>query len=360
MIGTIRANSTYDLLATWRSQTSDLQNKLNTISQEVATGKKADVYRSLGFQSSEVLALRMQMDRNDDYITTNEMLASKMDFTNATLGSIRSVTQDFLDLAIPNVNSPTQTAAKLQQTAANTLEQLTGLLNTTFQNTAIFAGVDNGKLPMQKWDTVNASTGLSPNDVLASIIGGGPIDGVDAAQKVSALKEIFSSTNTTNPDQNFEATFFNGSPLLQTGGVETPRLQSQIDKNTTLTYGIQANDPEFTELMRGLAMIATIDVSKIDNPEAYQTWMTDAVSAVSNGVSGLIKTEAQLGAQQQTVDERISAQRSLGDLYNTRISNLEGVDLYEASSQLLLLENQLQATYTVTSRLSKLSILNYL
>jgi flagellar hook-associated protein 3 FlgL len=360
MVGIIRTSSSYDLLATWRSQTSDLQNRLNTVSQEVATGLKSDVYRSLGFQSSEVLTLRMQMDRNDDYIMSNEMLANKMDYTSATLGSIRNITQDFLDLATPNANSPTQSAASLQQLAASTLEQVTGLLNTTYQNTALFAGVDSGQMPMQKWDSVNATTGLSPNDVLADIIGTGVTDSADATQKAGALKDIFSSTDITNPDRNFEATFFNGSPLKQTDGTQTPRVKSQIDKNTTLSYGIQANDPAFTETLRGLSMIAAFDVSQIDDTAAYEAWMTDAVAAVANGLSGITDAEAQLGAQQKIVDDRISAQQNLGDLFSSRISNLEGVDLYEASSQMLLLENQLQATYTVTSRLSKLSILNYL
>ncbi len=360
MVGIIRTSASYDLLATWRSQTSDLQNKLNTVSQEVATGVKADIYKSLGYQSSEVLALRMQMGRNDDYLMSNEMLANKMDYTSATLGNMRNITQDFLILATPNANSPTQSAASLQKLAASTLEQLTGLLNTTYQNTAIFAGIDNAQMPMQDWDSVNPATGLSPNDVLANVIGTGVTDSADATQKASALKDIFSSTDTTNPDRNFEATFFNGSPLKQPDGTETPRIKSQIDKNTTLSYGIQANDPAFTEVLRGLSMIAAFDVSQIDDAAAYEAWMTDAVAAVANGVSGMTEAEAQLGAQQKIVDDRISAQQNLGDLFSSRISSLEGVDLYEASSQILLLENQLQATYTVTSRLSKLSMLNYI
>ncbi len=360
MVGIVRASSTYDLLATWRSQTSDLQNQLNTVSLEVATGLKSDVYRSLGFQSSEVLALRMQFSRNEDYISSNELLANKLDVTALTLSGIRDITQDFLNIATPNANAPTTSASGLQAAALAAIEQLTGQLNTTYQNTALFAGIDSGQIPLQKWEGVDADTGLSPSDVLANVIGGGFADGTDAAQKASVLEDIFSSTDSINPDRNFEATFFNGSPLQQSGGAATPRLKSQIDKNTTLSYGIQANDPAFTDVLRGLSMIAAIDVSTIGDGEAYDAWMSNAISALSSGVSGLIEVEAKLGSQQQALDERISAQVSLGDVFNSRINNLEGVDLYEASSRILLLETQLQATYTVTSRLSNLSILNFL
>jgi len=360
MIGIARASSTYDLLATWRSQTSDLQNQLNKASLEVATGLKADVYKSLGFHSSEVLALRMQLNRNDEIISSNEFLANKLDFTSLTLEGIRDITQDFLGIATSNANVPTTSAKGLQEAALAAFEQLVGQLNSTFQNTALFSGIDSSQTSLQKWEGVNASTGLSPSDVLASVVGSGLTDATDAAQKVSLIQDIFKSSDTVSPNRNFEATFYNGSPLLQPGGSATPRLQSQIDKNTTLSYGIQANDPAFTEILRGLSMIATMDVSKIPDGEAYEVWMGNAVSALSNGVTGLITVEANLGSQQKSLDERISAQKNLGDVFNSRISGLEGVDLYEASSRILLLETQLQATYTVTSRLSKLTFLNFL
>jgi flagellar hook-associated protein 3 FlgL len=44
----------------------------------------------------------------------------------------------------------------------------------------------------------------------------------------------------------------------------------------------------------------------------------------------------------------------------TQISNYESVDPYEAITRMNSLETQLQASYQVSSRLSSLSILNYL
>lgn len=360
MIGTLRASATYNLLTSRSNQIEDVQSRLNEASLEVATGLKADVYKSLGYGASEVLSLRAQVNRNDGYITSNNLLASKLDVTAETLSGIRNVAQDFLNVAIPNLDVPSASASDLQAAAKTALEQLTAQINGTYQSSALFAGIDSNQRPLQKWDEVNATTGLSPNDVLASVVGAGIGNAADATAKVDAIVNIYASADIASPNRNFETTFYNGSPALDSGGASTPRLQAQIDKNTTLSYGIQANDPAFTDVLRGLAMIASTDVSTIADGDAYKTWMTSAVNALSNGVNGLIKVEADLGTQQQQLAERITAQEDMSDIFNARVNKLEGVDLYEASNRVLQLENQLQATYTMTARLARLTFLDFM
>ena len=360
MIGALGPSSTYDLLSMRSTQIQEIRDRLNNASLEVATGMKADVYKSLGFRSSEILALRAQVDRNEGFIASNQLLSSKLDVTASTLNGIRSIAQNFMNEVTPNANAPTASASGLQAAAISALEQLTGQLNSTYQGGALFSGIDSNQTSLQGWNQTHVTTGLSPSDVLASVIGAGFTDATDATNKVDAIADIFASADVIQPNRNFEATFYNGAPLLQSGGASTPRLQAQIDKNTTLKYGIQANDQAFRDVLRGLSMIASTDVSAIADGAAYEVWMSNAVSALSQGVSGLIEVESNLGAQQQQLSERITAQQNLGDIFNSRVNDLEGVDLFEAASRVIELETQLQATYTVTSRLSQLSFLNYM
>lgn len=360
MIGTLRASATYSLLTARRSDIENVQSQLNQASLEVATGLKADVYKSLGYGASEVLSLRAQVDRNASYITSNNLLASKLDVTAITLTEIRATVQGFLDVAIVNSDTPTASASDLQAAALVALEKITAQINTTYQSSALFAGIDSNQVPLQKWDEVDATTGLSPSDVLASVVAGGITNLADATSKVDAIVDIYASADLALPNRNFEATFYNGSPLLDGGGLDTPRLQAQIDKNTTLSYGVQANDAAFTDVLRGLAMIAATDVSTIADGDAYEAWMGSAVNALSGGVNGLIKVEADLGTQQQQLAERITAQENMADIFNARVNELEGVDLFEASNRVLQLENQLQATYTMTARLAQLTFLDFI
>lgn len=360
MTTTISTVSTLQALLSRRRMAADLQEQLTQASQEVSTGTRADVYRSLGVRSAETLALRARMDRNAGLISSNEVLANRMEMMAETLGQVRDTAQTFLNVAIANRDAPAATAETLQTGARAALEQLLPLVNVSYHGAALFSGVDSGQPPLQGWEKVNPQTGLSPREVVEGVIGGGIGNAADAAAKLAEMEMIFASADAAQPARNFEATFYNGTPQTDASGTPAPRLTAHIEEGTTLSYGVQANDKPFTDLLRGLSMLAGTDASEIADADAYRTWVGAAVDAVGAGVEGLIVTEARLGGQQQVLEETMEQQSDRNDLYNRQILSLEGVDTYEAASRMSQLQAQLEATYAVTARLSKLSFLNFM
>ncbi|WP_212522762.1 flagellin [Actibacterium sp. MT2.3-13A] len=352
--------STLQALLTRRRIAADLQDQMGRASQEVSTGTRADVYRSLGMRSAETLALRARMDRNAGLIASNQVLGNRMEMMAELLGVIRGTAQGVLDLAISSRDAPGATVEAMQTAARTALDQLQSQINASYHGAALFAGVDSGQPPLQGWDEVNPRSGLSPRDVVEGVIGGGFTGAADAAAKAAELETIFASADAGQPARNFEATFYNGTPRLDAGGAPSPRLTAHVEEGVTLSYGVQANDAPFTELLRGLSMLAATDPAQIADPDAYRAWVGAAVDAVSAGVEGLIETEARLGGQQQLLAQTIATQTDRNDLYNSQILSLEGVDPYEAASRLSTLQTQLEATYAVTARLSRLSFLNFM
>lgn len=359
MIGSVQTMSTLDALVSQRRVASDLNQRLSDAATEASTGMKANVYEVLGLRSSEALALRSGMARNESFMTSNEMLSDRLDLTALTLRQTRETAQGFLDLAISNVAAPTQTAGELQRAAQTTLDRLTGQINMTFRGVPLFAGTDSAQAPLQRWDAVNPATGLAPRDVVAEAIAGGIGGDADATTKAAKLSDIYASAGAV-PPRSFESTFFNGTNLVADDGTPSARVTARIDESTVISHGIQANDPAFTDLLRGLSMLASTDASEIDDPEAYRVWVGAAVEAVSAGVAGLIDTESRLGGQQKAVENVLQMQRDRHTLFNSQVLSLEGVDPYEAATRLNQLQTQLEATYAVTARLSKLSFLNFM
>lgn len=360
MIGTVRTMATLDALVAQRRTAADLDRRLAQASQEVTTGMKADVYRALGLRSSETLALRARMERNDTFIESNEMLANRLDLTALSLRQIRETAQGLLDLAVTNVATVTQTAGEMQRAAAMALERLTGQINATFRGVPLFSGTDSGTAPLQGWDAPHPATGLAPRDILAAVIGPGIGDAADAAAKIATLQDVYASAATVPADWRFEASFFNGTPRLNPDGTPAPRVTARIDEEGTLAHGVQANDRGFTELLRGVAMLAATDASQIADPAAYSAWVSAAADALSSGLTGVLDSEARLGGQQQALDRTLQLQRDRSDLYRRQVLTLEGVDPYAAATRLTELQTQLEATYAVTARLSRLSFLNFL
>jgi flagellar hook-associated protein 3 FlgL len=87
----------------------------------------------------------------------------------------------------------------------------------------------------------------------------------------------------------------------------------------------------------------------------------EAGAAISGiGETGLIALEVDLGISSstlQTINDKNESERTA---INTAFQNLFGRDQYEAAAELQLLQTQLEASYAITSRLSNLSLTNFL
>lgn len=351
--------STLQSTLTRRRSTARLTQEMMKAEQEVSTGLKADVFGDLGEAAAESVLLRSQIDRNTAFTTTNSLLSGRMEVMAQSLGQIRSTGEDFLSLAAGNRDSPGALVAQLQDSAIAALDQITTTLNSRYQGNALFAGIDSDTVAVQNWTQPDADTGLSPADVLTSITGTGPTTQAQAQAMVAEIATVFDNTHA-NPDLHYEASFYNGTPALTAGGAPQERVVALIDEGVTLNYGVQANDAAFTDLMRGLTMLAAVDVSQISDPDAYAAYVTEAVDAISVGIGGVLAAETQLGAQQKLVEDTSTALEDVNDIYNSRILALEAVDPYEAATRLSQLETQLQSSYAVTARLMNLSLLNFL
>lgn len=355
----VNTTSTIYTLLSRQRQTAEVSAKLEAASHEVSTGMMADPYKSIGIRSAEALGLRAKMERNDGLMSANAVLQSRLDLTAETLGAIRKTGQDVLDLAVANRGSRAGTVTAIQGLARQALEQITSQLNTGYNGAQLFAGVAVDATPVQRVDTINPATGRSPKDVVDQVIGGTLVSAADANAKIAELKGIFADADP-DPARNFEATFYNGAPRLDAGGAPVARLATRIEEGETLEYGVQANDQGFRDLIRGLSMLAGTDASAITDDGAYDAWTSAAVDAMAGGIAEILQSEVKLGSQQKLLDYTIQSQKDRSDLYNSHVLALEGVDTYEAATRVSQLQTQLEATYSITARLSRLSFLNYM
>jgi flagellar hook-associated protein 3 FlgL len=336
-----------------RRTSMSLTAQMGAAEQEVATGRKADVYGALGLRSARVIDLRASIERTDGFITANTQLQNRLDTMAETLKTVRLSAQSVLALAASNREQPTQTAIELQMSARAALDTIVGMLNSNYQGAMLFGGVETGTLPMQPWENPSPDSGMSPKEVMEAIIGNGLNNAANSASKAAKVTAAFANTST-KPAWNFDATFYHGAPQ------SAQHLTARIDETMTLDYGVQANDPSYASLLQGLSMLAAIDVSKIADEGAYQAWTSVAVDALSVGVTGALDAETQLGTRQARLAEVVDAQKSRQDIYKSQVVDLEGVDTYEAASRINILESQLQASYAVSARLANLSFLNFM
>ncbi|WP_281990580.1 flagellin [Sulfitobacter geojensis] len=332
---------------------------LQRAGQELATGRKADIFADLGSNAVSTIKLRAREADTQTYMKSNDVLGNKLETMLLSVDTARDSVNSVLERAVTNASRPHINAEALQRDAIVALDKLVAVMNTKYNGDHLFSGVNSEAAPLVQWSQTNATTGLSPKDAIASIFAGGPTDAASAAALTGQIDLAFASNDAGNPNRNFEATMYQGTPALDGGGQPNDQLKAWVNVGHQVSYGVRANDDAFVEAYKGLSMLAVTDVSTMDE-DAYATYMDSVITALGNAQDGMIAISSQIGFTQQIVE---TAQTQLTDvslIQRTQIGTYENVDPYEAATRVQSLEIQLQASYEVTSRLSGLSILNFL
>lgn len=140
--------------------------------------------------------------------------------------------------------------------------------------------------------------------------------------------------------------------------------QTDIYNGTTTTSdpdGVLAIDPAITDLVKGLATLA---IAK-DNPDhAVLAPPSDVLSNGANQVLAatdlVINLQVTTGSKQEQIATRQQTLVSESTILTQSLSNLINKDQFEAATELRQYEAALEASYILTSRLSNLSLTNFI
>lgn len=139
----------------------------------------------------------------------------------------------------------------------------------------------------------------------------------------------------------------------------------QVGANRSVAIGAQANEAPIRAALAGLAAIAAgsfTDASGARDPARFaaaasRSQVLLGANTAGAGIAGIAN---EFGvASSSMADAKTQAQSTKAAL-QTSLDGVEGVSTEEVAAKLLSLQTQLQASYQVTSMLSKLSLVNYI
>jgi len=350
--------STYQINYYMRSSVSENTLALQRAGQELSTGRRADMFGDLGPRAGVAITMRAREENTQSYLDANNVLENKLEAMLSAIETVRDPVEEVLQAAIVNKESASTGAFAIQAQARAALETLTGTLNISFNGEFLFSGTTSNAAALNRWDTADADTGLSPETIMAAIVGSGPATTGDAASMLAEIDQVFDGTHAT-AGYNFEESFYNGTPELDGLGAPNDRIAGRIDHDQQLVYGVQANDQAFRDVIKGLAILASVDIQDIADEDTYRDWMDGAVEALASGTQGMLSTSSNLGFNQQVVDKAKERLEDISMVQRKQIGTYENIDPYEVATEMSSLETQLQASYSVSSRLSGLTILDW-
>lgn len=227
----------------------------------------------------------------------------------------------------------------------------------------------------------NLTTAANLRAALADTVGRTARTALSAASTVLASENFFAGTLSSPPlrvpgpgpfaavtaaptpaSVSDTVIWYAGDDATNPGPRETATVQ--VGENQTVSIGARANEKAF---QLGLAQFAAFAA------ETFLASDADAAAryiALADRVNGRVRNTAGADKPGNLITELGTAQKLLANAKDrnivakgyleTTLDKVEGVTTEEVAAQILQLQTQLQATYEVTSVLSKLSLVNYL
>lgn len=320
-----------------RRQNTALKARLSTLAQEVTTGVTADPGARLGGDYSGFAAIEQSLTLLSRYAVNTAEAATRTDIMQTSLGQLDSAAGtvgEALLLAAEGTDTTLVTAAGLD--AESKLAQSIAALNAQLGGHSLFAGAATDAPALAPAETLLA-------DLRAAI------GGAETPEAVLAAAETWFAA----PD-GFVTSAYTGSDLAA-GPV-------RLSDGQSLALDLTAADPALRGTLAGLAVAALLADGTLlsDDADARARLARQTGSALIEAEGPLTALRAELGAAQNRIETIKAENAAKTTMLEIARAELIGVDPYESATELEAVQGQLEALYTITARLSRLSLADML
>lgn len=304
-----------------------LRSQIEARSEEATTGLQSDMVTHLNGRIDQALVGEQALRDNADEQSRLGLRMVRLSLVDSSLTSVRDLSEGLQINMLSAIGTGEIEAQDLVATeAATTLDDVISRLSARNGERFLFSGDATATRPF-------ADTDVLLDDLRA--IAAGAVDEADFAAQVEFYFD--------DPTGGFQTNFYQGA-------------QTSSDPD-----GVVANQPEFKDLIQGLAIL-TLSRSGAGVPFAQggSPAMDQALERLERGRTNIVNTQASVGMRRESIaDEQLLLQREQ-TLLNQAFTDLVGKDQFEAAAQLRELEANLEASYLLTTRLSNLSLINFL
>ncbi len=304
----VASNSSAQYMLTQIMRANDA---LDVSQAQVASGKVATDYAGIGDKTAALEAARSAADRAKAYQANTNLALTQTDLQDTQLTGLAGLAtqlQKALQSAAGNSDG-----TNLIETAKSIFEQASSILNATDANGNYIYGGQKSNTPP------------------------------------------FTCTDISNLNSQPIANFFVNGKIAKT---------VLVGDNQTQQIGVLASDIG-TDLMSALNTLYQLDtppgsLSAGLTSAQVNTLTSVALPAATQAATKLTAAAAANGNAYKSIQQAITNQTAVSNLYDGFVSDIEDVDMAQAITKLNSNQTALQAALQVTSRLGQLTLLNFL
>ena len=318
------------LLARIRQQVDHVQEQINT-------GKKSSTFSGLGIPAaSNSISYRAERKQIESYISNIDQATARISVMDKSMSSITEIARQIQSDMRAQLQDTTPYNSIYSNSASKHLAQIERFLNSQIGGRYLFAGTDINTPPFASDATLDANMSA----LVAGWMAGTPTVNsvVSDARGLSGTALGYSTTH------------------IAAGPVEI-----RVDDNTQTDYTVRADNSGFSDILRGMAIIANLtQPTTAAEQDNYWTIVNAAIELIEDGAQSTDETQGSLGNTHELMKGlRTTHEETIGTL-EIFIGKAEDVDLADAVTRFQTLQLQLEASYRVTGEVRKLSLVNFI
>jgi flagellar hook-associated protein 3 FlgL len=337
----MRISTMGDLAQTQQSrrQYADLSRQQTRLTEEVATGLRADRGRAVGGDFTALAGI----ERSLAVLASHDLAAREAELATgavqAALGSLQDAAQVFSGKIAGGLQTPGATAIRtLAAEARERLDAGLSALNVQSGDRYLLSGTATDQRPLIDGAALLAALGTATA-------------GLPAVSDVTAAVDAW-----------FDAPAGGGGFLdIAYGGAATPLAPFSIGPEDRAAMTLTAADPALREMLKGLATAALVDTGTFaGNPQAQAQLLRAGGDRLLSADAGLIDLRAALGTVEARIGEAQSANGASRTALSLERNALVSADPYDAATELEAVQTRIETLYTLTVRLSRLTLADLL
>ena len=313
------------------------QTQLNTLSQQLNTGLISTSLEGYGTSAPTILNLTDSVSETQAFITNSTQVNTTLTAYDTTLNQLGTDASQ-LNTALTQVSPSDPTSIATLQALIKGLQVDVGAtLNSQVGNTYLYSGTRFNTQP------VVDLTQLTPPAT--------PVAFTPVVPNTTALP------SPPNPPGTYNSplpTYDTQSPATDPNNQAYATQTLNVSSTQTMTYGITSNDPSIQALVYAMQEAQAGSTAT----GATQTqFYANATSALQTAITGIQNLQQQNDNGEVVIKDQQSVQTQTIANLQSQLGNLQTVSTTTAATELTNVENQLDASYKVTSTILNLSIL---
>ncbi|SIT89075.1 flagellar hook-associated protein 3 FlgL [Yoonia rosea] len=313
-----------------------IKTELAELVDSLSSGKVADLTKSLDGETARFSGIRYSLTQLDGYgqiaSETLQTLAN-MQIILGKVDSARGATAERLLLV-----NDTSTSAQIDEAAMasrSAFEDMVLALNTQVANRALMGGT--------RVDTAPLASGTEMLAQLTVAIGGA----VDQATISATVDTWFD-----DPAGGFATLGYQGD----TGAL----LERRVADNRTVALDARADDPAIRDVLKGAALAALANDLPGLSRETKSSLLQEAAARLYGSASDLVAVQARVGFAEAGVERALAETNAQQTTLKLAENNLALADPFETASRIQATQVQLETFFSLTARMSQLSLLRYI